>query len=48
MGIKMSIRVVNLNLPPDRALFMVKSRTMGDLHVAAIISNVVPSFTTNY
>jgi hypothetical protein len=43
----MSIRVVNFGLPLGRALFMVKSSTMGNLHVAAITGGVVPSFTVN-
>jgi hypothetical protein len=43
----MSVGLVNLGLPPGRALFMVKCRTIGNFHVAAIIGDVVPSFIAN-
>jgi hypothetical protein len=34
-------------VPPGQALFMVKSRTVCNLHPVAIIGDVFPSSTTN-
>jgi hypothetical protein len=37
--------VVTFGLRSGRALFMVESRTMRNIHIEAIIGDVVPRFT---